>query len=51
MTFLDSEIPALLGLPLAGLLFTCLGRPSYRHRSGGLPGTPVKMRPLARAPS
>ncbi|MBV8956254.1 MAG: hypothetical protein JO179_19105 [Solirubrobacterales bacterium] len=27
MTFLDSEIPALLGLPLAGLLFTCLGHP------------------------
>jgi SagB-type dehydrogenase family enzyme len=51
MTFLDPEIPALLGLPLAGLLFTCLGRPAYRHRSGGLPGAPVKMRPLARAPS
>jgi hypothetical protein len=46
MTFLDSEIPALLGEPLAGLLLTCVGVPTYRHRPGGPPGSPVRMRPL-----
>ena len=46
MTFDDSEIPGLLGEPLAGLLLTCVGVPAYRHRSGGKPGAPVKMRPL-----
>jgi len=49
MTFLDSEIPALLGEPLAALLFTCVGVPAYRHRSGGPPLQPVAMRPLRRA--
>ena len=38
MTFLDSEIAALLGEPLAGLLFTCVGVPSYRNKGGGRPG-------------
>jgi hypothetical protein len=46
MTFLDSEIPRLLAEPLAGLLFTCVGVPTYRHRPGGPPGAPIKMRPL-----
>lgn len=46
MTFLDSEIPRLLGEPMAGLLLTCVGVPAYRHRPGGPPGAPVKMRPL-----
>jgi SagB-type dehydrogenase family enzyme len=46
MTFVDSEIPALLGEPLAGLLLTCIGVPTYRHRPGGPPGGPVTMRPL-----
>jgi SagB-type dehydrogenase family enzyme len=46
MTFFDSEIPALLGEPLAGLLLTCVGVPTYRHRPGGPPGAPIKMRPL-----
>jgi len=46
MTFLDSELPELLGAPLAGLLFTCVGVPAYRHRPGGLPGSPVTTRPL-----
>ena len=32
MTFLDYEIPRLLGEPLAGLLLTCVGVPAYRHR-------------------
>ncbi|MEV0729309.1 hypothetical protein [Polymorphospora sp. NPDC050346] len=46
MTFLDSEIPALLGGPddLAGLLFTCVGVPEYASRSGGRPGAPVEVR-------
>ena len=41
MTFLDSEIPGLLGAPLAGLLFTCVGVPSYRNKGGGRPGAPT----------
>jgi nitroreductase len=43
MTFLDSEIPALLGEPLDALLFTCVGVPSYRSRPGGPPGHPVRV--------
>jgi hypothetical protein len=41
MTFLDSEIAGLLGEPLAGLLFTCVGVPAYRSKSGGRPGRPA----------
>jgi hypothetical protein len=50
MTFVDSEIAGLLGEPLAGLLLTCVGVPTYRHRPGGPPGAPITMRPL-RPPS
>jgi hypothetical protein len=41
MTFLDSDVPALLGEPLDGLLFTCVGVPAYRSVPGGPPGTPT----------
>ncbi|MGH2805877.1 MAG: hypothetical protein ACRDKT_01250, partial [Actinomycetota bacterium] len=41
MTFIDSEIPALLGEPLDALLFTCVGVPEYRSTPGGLPGAPT----------
>ncbi|HET6550834.1 MAG TPA: hypothetical protein VFG79_20390 [Solirubrobacter sp.] len=41
MTFLDSEIDGLLGEPLAALLFTCVGVPTYRSRRGGRPGAPI----------
>ena len=41
MTFLDSEIPALLGEPLDGLLFTCVGVPEYTSATGGPPGAPT----------
>ncbi|GAA4587134.1 SagB-type dehydrogenase family enzyme [Actinoplanes octamycinicus] len=46
MTFLDSEVPALLGEAddLATLLFTCVGVPEYRSRAGGAPGAPVAVR-------
>ena len=44
MTFLDSEIPALLGEPLDALLFTCVGVPEYRPKPGGLPGAPAEFR-------
>lgn len=49
MTFLDSEVPALLGEPddLATLLFTCVGVPEYASRAGGGPGAPVESRPVA----
>jgi hypothetical protein len=41
MTFLDSEIAALLGEPFDALLFTCVGVPSYRSKGGGRPGRPA----------
>ena len=44
MTFLDSEIPALVGEPLNGLLFTCAGVPEYASTAGGTPGAPVPVR-------
>jgi hypothetical protein len=44
MTFLDSEIPALVGEPLDGLLFTCVGVPEYKPKPGGLPGAPQEIR-------
>jgi hypothetical protein len=44
MTFLDSEIPALLGEPLDGLLFTCVGVPEYASAAGGPPGVPTHVR-------
>jgi hypothetical protein len=46
MTFLDSELPALLGEPddLVTLLFTCVGVPTYRSRAGGQPGSPVEIK-------
>jgi hypothetical protein len=43
MTFVDAEIPGLLGEPLAALLLTCVGVPAYRHRSGGTPGQPKQV--------
>jgi hypothetical protein len=43
MTFVDSEIPGLLGEPLAGLLFTCVGVPAYRNKGGGRPGAPASV--------
>ncbi|MER7336029.1 MULTISPECIES: nitroreductase family protein [unclassified Micromonospora] len=48
MTFLDSEVPGLLGEPddLAALLFTCVGVPEYASRAGGGPGSPVEVRPV-----
>jgi hypothetical protein len=44
MTFADSLMPALLGQPLDGLLFTCVGVAEYASAAGGMPGaaTPVR---------
>ena len=44
MTFLDSEIHALLGEPLDALLFTCVGVPEYASAAGGPPGAPTEVR-------
>jgi SagB-type dehydrogenase family enzyme len=46
MTFLDSEIPALLGDPEAphGLIFTCVGVPGNTSKPAGLPGAPTEVR-------
>lgn len=46
MTFLDSEVPALLHEPqdLVTLLFTCVGIGEYTSRPGGRPGAPVRIR-------
>jgi hypothetical protein len=49
MTFLDSEIPALLGsreFP-DGLIFTCVGVPDNPARQAGPPGAPVSVRRVA----
>jgi hypothetical protein len=46
MTFLDSEIRALLGEPLDGLLFTCVGVPDNTSKPGGLPRSPTVFRPV-----
>ena len=47
MTFIDGEVPALLGEPLDGLLFTCVGVPEYRSTPGGPPGAPVAIHSVA----
>lgn len=47
MTFLDSEIPELLGEPLDALLFTCVGVPDYVSALGGSPGAPTEVRKVA----
>jgi hypothetical protein len=46
MTFVDSEVPALLGAPddLVTLLFTCVGVGEYASRPGGAPGAPAQIR-------
>jgi SagB-type dehydrogenase family enzyme len=47
MTFIDSEVPALLGEQLDALLFTCVGVPEYASAAGGLPGAPTAVRMVA----
>lgn len=49
MTFLDSEVPTLLGEgpDLVTLLWTCVGVGEYRSTPGGGPGVPVAVRPIA----
>jgi SagB-type dehydrogenase family enzyme len=44
MTFLDSEIPALLGERLDGLIFTCVGVPANTSKPAGPPGSPTRVR-------
>jgi hypothetical protein len=44
MTFIDDGVPATIGEPLDGLLFTCVGVPEYLSASGGLPGAPTDVR-------
>jgi hypothetical protein len=44
MTFIDSEVPALLGERVDALLFTCVGVPEYTPRPGGPPGSPTRVR-------
>jgi SagB-type dehydrogenase family enzyme len=46
MTFLDSEVPALIGAPLDAMIFTCVGVPDYRATPGGRPGAPADVRPM-----
>jgi hypothetical protein len=50
MTFDDSQVPALLGEPLDGLLFTCVGVPRYPNAPAGPPGTPTPVRRVTPAP-
>jgi hypothetical protein len=44
MTFLDSEMPALVGGSWDTLLLTCVGVPEYRSAVGGSPGKPTSVR-------
>jgi hypothetical protein len=44
MTFDDSQVPALLGEPQDGLLFTCVGVPRYPNAQAGPPGAPSRVR-------
>jgi SagB-type dehydrogenase family enzyme len=44
MTFIDSEVPQLLGEPLDALLFTCVGVPDYVSAAAGPPGAPRRVR-------
>ena len=44
MTFVDSDIPSLLGERLDALLFTCVGVPEYASTPGGPPGAPTSVR-------
>ena len=44
MTFIDSEVPAVLGEPQDALLFTCVGVPLYRSSPAGPPGAPARVR-------
>jgi nitroreductase len=41
MTFIDSELPAFLGSPLAGLILTCLGVAPHRTKRAGTPRHPT----------
>jgi hypothetical protein len=43
MTFLDSEVPALVGADVDTLLFTCVGVPGYQSSPGGQPGAPTTL--------
>jgi hypothetical protein len=44
MTFIDSEVPAVLGEPRDALLFTCVGVPLYQSSPAGPPGAPAMVR-------
>ena len=48
MTFIDSEVPALLGEPHDALLFTCVGSPLYQSSPGGPPGAPAQVNMVGR---
>jgi hypothetical protein len=43
MTFLDSEVPGLVGERVDALLFTCVGVPEYVSAPGGPPGEPTSV--------
>jgi hypothetical protein len=49
MTFIDGEVPALLGEPLDGLQFTCVAEPENRAAAGGPPGAPTSIARSRRA--
>jgi hypothetical protein len=44
MTFADSELEAVVGERIDGLLLTCVGVPEYPSAKGGAPGEPTSVR-------
>jgi hypothetical protein len=46
MTFADSELEAVVGEQVDGLLLTCVGVPEYTSVGGGAPGVPNEVRQI-----
>jgi hypothetical protein len=46
MTFVDADIPELLGDAFDALLLTCVGVPEYTSKRGGPPRQPTRIRPV-----
>ena len=50
MTFLDGDLPELLGPSMAGLLITCVGLAAHQSWHSGAPGSPIVLPPPPGSP-